>query len=477
MPKIKLRYYIIISIVIITVCIAVIIIGLKTTAPLKIFNDLSSKADVLQDINGVTPNTKYKFEFDIDAKTGITSKEIYQIQICERNKYDDIIKTHEINFGTYQGTKNIEFTTTEYTYKFQIKFKSSSRAGQRGLTINSMKINDENRAVNYKYLPIRLVDKIKDIKIKTISVQGRAVYIKDSLKIIAEHGILGVGADGWKDVRAEVQEYLDYANESHSYVLEIFCEFGIVGFIALVLIFVELIKIFIDLIKNKKADIMQFSIFLALMVILAHSLLDFDLSFMYMLVIVFTFIAMLDKKEKNYKKLEYFIKIVVSIFLIVAIYFDTKICVYKFIKEQENPYSVDIILNNLDTENNFLNDIRKIVDRRKYTSHAYLFTTIVDRNKLEEEEYLELYNIIKSEENLTRNNIELKMNELDFYEKILKNISNSSKIYEDCKNAMILEIEQIKELLEDPEKARLSFEEIEEYKEDVTEIEEIIEKF
>ena len=227
LEKIKLKH-LIISIVILAIIFGTfLIIGINQKAPLNIFNNINQAKVPTQDINDVKPSTKYKFEFDINSKTAFGKENIYEIEICERNIYDDILITHKIEFGNFEGTKEIEFETSKYTYKFLIRFNSNRKLAQRGLTINEMRINGKEHAVNYKFLPIRLVDKIKDIKLDTISVRGRFSYIEDSIKLISKYGLLGIGADGWKDRRVEVQSYYDVTAEPHSYILEVFCEFGI----------------------------------------------------------------------------------------------------------------------------------------------------------------------------------------------------------------------------------------------------------
>ena len=261
LKRIKLKYYIIAGLIICAIIIYLLYIGINTIAPLELYKNINMDNNaVTRDINEVTPNTSYTFEFDINSEVDFKVEDNYKIQICERNKYDDIIETHEFEFGTYKGTKTIEFTTTKDTCKFLLRFESKSKVAQKGLTINNMKINGEDRAVNYKYLPIRLVDKVKDIKFNTISVQGRLSYYKDTIKLIGRYGFLGVGADGWKDRRVEVQEYYDSANEAHSYILEVFCEFGIIGFIAIISIIIYILKLIIDIGKQKETDVINMSI-------------------------------------------------------------------------------------------------------------------------------------------------------------------------------------------------------------------------
>lgn len=497
LKKIKLKYYIITGLIACAIIIYLLYIGINTIAPLELYKNINMDNNaVTRDINEVTPNTSYTFEFDINSEVDFKVDDNYKIQICERNKYDDIIETHEFEFGTYKGTKAIEFITTKYTCKFLLRFESKNKVAQKGLTINNMKINGEDRAVNYKYLPIRLVDKVKDIKFNTISVQGRLSYYKDAIKLIGRYGILGVGADGWKDRRVEVQEYYDYANEAHSYILEVFCEFGIIGFIAIIAIIIYIIKLIIKIIRQKEYDFINNSILIAILAIIIHSSVDFDLSFMYMLIMFFTLIAMVnknkntivnnekiamkndkkitnldkkkniitsnekstisDKKKGRYNKIDKCMKIIIFAMLIITIYFNSRICI-NLIKKEENPYSEEILYNHLQIDENFSENIDKIISRRKYTSHAEMIDEIIRKENLTEENYIKLFEVLKSEKELFKNDVYGKIYRIYIYQDIILNINQNKQEYE---QEILSEINSTKELLEKPEKCRLSLEEI-----------------
>ena len=288
LKKVKVRYCIIAFACAVLIVIVLWNVALKITEPLVLFNNINIKEEPTCDITNVMPDTEYKFEFNISAKAEYKIDELYTIEVCERNKYDDILIKHEIKFGNFEGIKDIDFTTTPYTHKILLRFKSKHRVAQRGLVINSLKINNKEKPLKYKFLPSKIVDKVQDINLKTISVTERFSYMKNACKLIKKYGLLGIGADGWKDRQSEVQEYYNYANEVHSYILEVFCEFGIVGFVALIGI---MIIIFKELLLKSKNDVNKLYILFAIIVLLIHSFMDFELSFMYILVVLFCLIA------------------------------------------------------------------------------------------------------------------------------------------------------------------------------------------
>ena len=458
--KIHLKYVLGLLILMFLTIIILWNVFIKFTEPLILFNDVNTKQEPTQDITNVKPNTLYKFEFDIDSQTGYNTDDIYEIQICERNKYDDILITHKIEFGRFKGIKTIEFSSTEYTHKFLLKFITKNRVAQRGLTINQLKINDEVKPLKYKFLPTKLVEKVYDINFKTISVTERFEYMKDACKLISKYGMLGIGADGWKDRQLEVQDYYNFTNETHSYILEIFLEFGIIGFIAFIGIVIQILIKVIKLIKNRYYDAVQISIMISILVLIIHSCIDFDLSFMYMLILLFTLIATLEMENKDYKKLDLVMKIIVVFLITISIYFNAKICLSIYVDKKENPYSVEAVYNNLVLDDNFSDNIDEIIKRRKYISHINLFRKLMYEKDLKESEIIKLYDVIKSEKQLSPNDTFEKLNRINFYKDILLKIKDNY-IHEDCKNNILLEIKEVKKLLSNPEKCRLGLDEIE----------------
>lgn len=200
---------------------------------------------------------------------------------------------------------------------------------------------------------------------------------------------------------------------------------------------------------------------------------------MYMLVITFILIATIDKKQEEYSKLDIIMKIAITIFLTIAIYYNTTICI-SAIKKEANPYSMEYICKNIKNDENFSKNLKEMVSRRKYYSHITIFNNILLNQNLDETQYMEIFNILKSEKHLLKNDVYAKIQEIDIYLGIISKIQQNesevqnSKILEDIKNEINEEIKSIKELLANPERSRLNFEQIEGCEERLKEIEQTI---
>lgn len=451
--KIKKQVLIILILIGSLVFIVTILIGLKLTEPLELFNDVNIKEKYVQKISSAKPNEKYEIIFDIDSKVAYNIEENYEIEIDEINKYDDIIAVHKITFGNFNGQKKIEFESQASTYRMTINFKTLKRTTQRGLTINQLKINDKEIVLKYKYLPKSLVEKFQDIRINTTSVVQRTEYMKDTCKLIMKYGIFGIGADGWRDTISEVQENEYYARECHSYILEIFSEFGIIGFIGI-------LGIFINILRTKEKDIY---IRIALIVLMLHSCIDFDLSFMYMLIIFFTMIACTDFQTEDKKTHEIISRIITIIILFIAIYYDLKIFVFQFIKKQDNPYSTEYIINQLDIQNEekFCEDIEKVKSRRKNILYEEVWTDLLQKD-LTEKEIDKIFEIIKRDRDVQKYNFKSRLMQIENLREI-KNKSKNTEIINECDEIINQETKEMLNLLQNTEKFRVDVNEKENY--------------
>ena len=186
-------------------------------------------------------------------------------------------------------------------------------------------------------------------------------------------------------------------------------------------------------------------------------MIDFNLSFMYMLVFFFAFLGTIRSKEKEYKILEICAKILVTVLIVISTYFATEVVIDK------TKYSEKYIFNQMIETGNIEEKLDEMINRRKYVSHINEISYLLEREDLEKEEYQKMFDVLKSEEYLLNNNIYLKVKEIEIYKKLLDNI--------DIKEEIIKEISYVKEMLKNPEKYRITFEEIDNYLKTLNEIE------
>lgn len=119
------------------------------------------------------------------------------------------------------------------------------------------------------------------------------------------------------------QDYLYYAKEAHCYLLEIWMAFGILGIISFIFIIAitiqngqKKLKTITDLQERRNI----IAIIVGTSIIVIHSLMDFDMSFLIIEMIFYIFIAIINIEDKTFKLKSKILEIVVIlIFIIIGI--------------------------------------------------------------------------------------------------------------------------------------------------------------
>ena len=250
-----------------------IIKELNNPIPYEVFTNNNTSTYEAKKINNIKGNTKYILKFELKAKTNAGSidriNDVFEINIIERDKRNFEIKNTAIQFKEYEGIKEIELITHENTNEFKIEFKTKYQYLNRNLTIYKLEINDEPIPLQYKTLPIKLVDKIKDISIHYKTAVERGIFIKDAITLSKENLLTGIGGECWQYKYGEVQEYNYTSRDIHSYPIQVLLEFGLFGLILLAIIYIVFLKM--------KTDKKYLGVKIAILVIMLHSIIDSEL--------------------------------------------------------------------------------------------------------------------------------------------------------------------------------------------------------
>lgn len=414
----KSKKYILMFLTIIIIVLLMYIAFLrKISKPLTLFNSKTAETKYEKVIQNIQENTNYTMELDIEAESNVG--EIFEIIIEERNKYQDYEEAQSIKLGNYKGKKILEFTTQANTSELHIIFKTSNTSENTKLIINNVIVNGKEEILNYKYLPTKLIEKIKGINFQNKSVWERLSFYSDAGKLIKENWLTGIGGGCWKYRYTEQQSYKYISTEVHSYPIQLFLEFGILGIIAYLGIIISIIKKMLEF--SKKNEESKLEITCALVCILLHSCFDYDMSFMYVITMVFSLIASIDNHEgkklntQNSKLINYILIILISVIVLSnTINFIYLINIDKITKlnrkKQESiynnllilmPYNKTIRIQNTRISDNYLEEYKYLLDKEPYyltedeTLYIYVMHEFVNQaikeNKLDNLETLFSY--------------------------------------------------------------------------------------
>ncbi|QWU15815.1 O-antigen ligase [Paenibacillus sophorae] len=143
-------------------------------------------------------------------------------------------------------------------------------------------------------LPDNIEARLENINFQQHSVLERFTFYKDALKVVKDYPILGAGGGGWAALYEKYQNNPYTSRQAHNFFLQYLIEVGILGFIVfmgfILYVFYKYIRGFI---KQKDKDDYENGFFYLILTlsILLHSVLDFNMSYVFMGLLVFIGLA------------------------------------------------------------------------------------------------------------------------------------------------------------------------------------------
>ncbi|GFN32801.1 O-antigen ligase family protein [Paenibacillus xylaniclasticus] len=138
-------------------------------------------------------------------------------------------------------------------------------------------------------LPPSIAERIENINFNQHSVLERSTFYKDAMKISADYPILGAGGGGWIALYQQYQNNPYSSQQTHNYFIQVLVETGWIGLLAHLILIAGILFMYIrGYIRNPEKRSSHFVLFIIALAIISHSLIDFDMSYVLMLVTFFT---------------------------------------------------------------------------------------------------------------------------------------------------------------------------------------------
>lgn len=224
------------------------------------------------------PNSKYTIEFDV--KASIESLYSYGLVIRSynsANEYTELLNIFEPT-GSEFLKKSFEFSTVSDTENIALllyNYESGSNTVYKNIIIKDSNGVVVKKIEKLKYLPAVISNRITGTNLGIQEVSFRMYYAKDGLKIINDHPIAGAGGGAWKNLYRQYQSMPYNTTEVHNFYVQYGTEVGIIGLVALMGL---LLLLLISTIRSIKAGSNYLYVYLAAMLLLLHSTIDFNLS-------------------------------------------------------------------------------------------------------------------------------------------------------------------------------------------------------
>lgn len=143
-------------------------------------------------------------------------------------------------------------------------------------------------------LPANMQTRLEGINFEQHSVLERFTFYRDALKVTGDYPILGAGGGGWAALYEKYQNNPYVSRQAHNFFLQYLIEVGILGFFVFIgfikFVFYKYIKSYIKRSGTDDFDNGFFYLIIALSILL-HSILDFNLSYAFMGMLVFISLA------------------------------------------------------------------------------------------------------------------------------------------------------------------------------------------
>ncbi|MFC3747364.1 O-antigen ligase family protein [Paenibacillus sp. GCM10012306] len=142
-------------------------------------------------------------------------------------------------------------------------------------------------------LPANMETRLENINFNQHSVLERITFYKDAVKVMKDYPVLGAGGGGWAALYEHYQNNPYISFQVHNFFLQYLIEVGILGFIIFMgFILYIFYKYILGYVKREKDEFTNgfFYLIIALSILL-HSLLDFNLSYAFMGILVFIGLA------------------------------------------------------------------------------------------------------------------------------------------------------------------------------------------
>lgn len=138
-------------------------------------------------------------------------------------------------------------------------------------------------------LPGNIGDRLENINFQQHSVLERFTFYKDAVKVIKDYPIIGAGGGAWASIYEKYQNNPYTSLQAHSFAMQYLVEVGLLGFIILFagigFIFYKYIRGYMRSEEDQRNS--HFVYFIIVLSILIHSLMDFNMSYVFIGMLVF----------------------------------------------------------------------------------------------------------------------------------------------------------------------------------------------
>jgi O-antigen ligase/tetratricopeptide (TPR) repeat protein len=284
-------------------------------APLEL-SHAEGEADSLKVVTRsvvLQPGSKYALEYEVDSSVEGDKPYAYSVEIYSRNLEHILAREQGVKLADYSGKEDgivkpedLEFSVPGESRVIDIVFSNLYEG--TSVKLNNARLIDtetgalqEKLVLKRKYIPDSMSSRLDNLATDTNTIE-RLIFYKDGLKMMMDRWLLGAGGGAWSLIYFSYQSYMYWSSQAHNFPLQLGIETGLVGIFVLIFLLVSILTLFITNRKNKKRNgegnstdaIMQSVLLTGIAAVFMHSVLDFDLTYPAIFLLLWQLIALLN---------------------------------------------------------------------------------------------------------------------------------------------------------------------------------------
>ncbi|MEC0127764.1 O-antigen ligase family protein [Paenibacillus pabuli] len=138
-------------------------------------------------------------------------------------------------------------------------------------------------------LPDSISTRLENINFQQHSVLERITFYKDAMKLVADYPIIGAGGGAWTSLYEKYQNNPYLSAQVHNFFMQYLVEVGVIGFVVfmafILFVFYQYVRAYVRRSEEERES--HFVYFILSMSILVLSILDFNMSYVFIGILVF----------------------------------------------------------------------------------------------------------------------------------------------------------------------------------------------
>jgi hypothetical protein len=138
-------------------------------------------------------------------------------------------------------------------------------------------------------LPESVKNRLENINFAQHSVLERGTFYSDAIKLFKDYPLFGAGGGAWSALYEKYQNNPYVSRQAHNFFLQYLVEVGLVGILIFILFLISIFYMYIRNYVRSSSDSRDshFLFFIIVIGLLIHSIIDFDLSYIYCGIVLF----------------------------------------------------------------------------------------------------------------------------------------------------------------------------------------------